>query len=103
ASSRNGGASFTAVRITSVPSALVPTNIPLPTRQDPFNTVNFDNTFNACYNLGEYMSARVANDTSYVLWSDSRHLVTEPHSRFDPLSGQTHPQQDIFIQALPAQ
>ena len=102
ASARDGGGSFTAVRLTSTPFALAPTNVPLPTPQDPFNTVNFDNMFNACYNLGEYMSAKVANGSSYVLWSDSRNLVTEPISRFDPLSGQTHPQQDIFFEARPA-
>src|SRR5207244_10589285 len=60
ASSRDGDGSFTAVRVTSTPFALAPTNIPLPTEQDPFNTVNFDNTFRSCYHLGEYMRANVA-------------------------------------------
>jgi len=101
ASSRHGNRSFTALRVTSAPFALAPTNIPLPTPADPFNTTNFDSTFNSCYNLGEYMSAKVANGSSYVLWSDSRNMVTEPRSRFNPLSGQTHPQQDIFFEAIP--
>ena len=96
---------FTAVRVTSTPSALAPTNIPLPTADDPFNTVNFDYPSVSCANLGEYMSTKVANGLSYVLWTDSRtdsqHLVTEPISQFDPLSGQTHPQQDIFFEAIP--
>ena len=99
ASSRDGGRSFSARRVTSTSFALAPTNIPLPTPQDPFNTVNFDNTFAPCYNLGEYMSAKVVDGRNSVLWSDSRHLVTEPDSPLDPLSGQTHPQQDIFFQA----
>ena len=102
ASSRNGGRSFTAVRLTSTAFALAPTNIPIPTTQDPYNTTNYDRTFFPCYNLGEYMSAKVANGTSYALWSDSRNMVTEPISPFDPLSGQTHPQQDVFFQAVKA-
>src|SRR5262249_19978447 len=97
ASSRDGGVSFTAARLTSAPFALAPTNIPL----NP--TTNYDRTFFPCYNLGEYMSARVANGNSYVLWSDSRNMVTEPVNIHDPLSGQTHPQQDIFFQAVKAQ
>jgi hypothetical protein len=100
ASSRDGGVSFTAVRLTSVPFALAPTNIPL---HPATNTTNYDRTFFPCYNLGEYMSAKVANDESYVLWSDSRNMVTEPVNTHDPLSGQTHPQQDIFFQAVNAQ
>lgn len=102
ASSRDGGSSFTAVRLTSAPFALAPTNIPLPTTPDPFNTTNYDRLFNPCYNLGEYISAKVANGTSYVLWGDSRNMVTEPSSQFTPLSEQTHPQQDIFFQAVKA-
>jgi hypothetical protein len=102
ASSRNGGRSFTAVRLTSAPFALAPTNIPLPTKQDPFNTTNYDRTFFPCYNLGEYMNAKVANGTSYVLWSDSRNTVTESMNLLDPLSGQMHPQQDVFFQAVKA-
>src|SRR5262249_38658087 len=54
ASSRNGGGSFTAVRLTRTSFALAPTNIPIPTKQDPYNTTNYDRTFFPCYNLGEY-------------------------------------------------
>jgi hypothetical protein len=102
ASLRNGAGSFTAVRLTSAPFALAPTNIPLPTKHDLFNTTNYDRLVFPCYNLGEYMSAKVANGTSYVLWSDSRNMVTEPRSRFNPLSGQTHSQQDVFFEAVKA-
>src|SRR5262249_47157341 len=102
---------FTAVRVTTTPSGLAPTNIPLPTADDPFNTVNFDFAYVSCANLGEYMSARVANGISYVMWTDSRSMITEPTDQCRQSLNldlhlprcKIHPQQDIFFQAVPAQ
>jgi hypothetical protein len=39
----------------------------------------------------------------YALWGDCRNSVTHPINALDPLSGQTHPQQDVFFQAVKAQ
>jgi hypothetical protein len=36
----------------------------------------------------------------YVLWGDSRNSLTEPINALDPISGQTHPQEDVFFQAV---
>ena len=63
-------------------------------------TTIYDNTLFSCANLDEYISAKVANGISYVMWTDSRHMVTKPISQFEPLSGQTHPQRDIFFEAI---
>jgi hypothetical protein len=38
-----------------------------------------------------------------VLWGDSRNTITEPVNLLDPLSGQTHPQEDVFFQLLQQQ
>jgi hypothetical protein len=90
------------VRVTSAPFSLAPTNIPL----------SADITFNysqsaPCYGLGEYMSVKfpkgVTNgnqDTIHVLWTDGRNTVTHPPNLFDPLTGLTHPQQDVFFRAV---
>ena len=44
-----------------------------------------------------------ANGTAHVLWGDTRNNVTEPVNALDPLSGQTHPQTDVFFQVVKAQ
>ena len=106
ANSHDRGESFPAnrtVRITPSSFALAPTNIPLPLPLDPFNTTNFDRTIRPCYSLGEYMSVKSANGATYALWGDGRNSVTEPVNPFDPISGQTHPQNDVFFQAVKAQ
>ena len=53
--------------------------------------------------LGEYLSVTTANGATYALWGDTRNTVTEPVNALDPLSGVTHPQQDVFLQKLKAQ
>ncbi|MBI1787463.1 MAG: exo-alpha-sialidase [Acidobacteria bacterium] len=102
ANSHDRGQSFPAdrtVRLSSTASALAPTNIPL----TGFNTTNYDRTVRPCYNLGEYLGLTAANGSVYAVWGDGRNSVTEPVNSLDPISGQTHPQQDVFFQKVKAQ
>jgi hypothetical protein len=93
-----------AIRVSSVTTALAPTNVPLsPPSGGSFATTNYDRLIRPCYNLGEYMGVDSANGTVHALWGDSRNSVTHPVNAFDPLSGQTHPEQDVFYQAVKAQ
>ena len=104
ATSLDTGNSFPAnrrVRITSAPFSLAPTNIPLSA------DITFNYSLSApCYGLGEYISVKSPKDSNanqeiiYVLWSDGRDTVTHPPNLFDPLTGITHPQQDVFFQAV---
>jgi hypothetical protein len=88
------------VEISSTPFALPPTNIPVPTATNPFATTNYDRNIAQCYALGEYQSVKAADDRIYVLWGDTRRTVTEPMNTLDPLSGVTHPQEDVFFEAI---
>jgi hypothetical protein len=110
ANSRDRGNSFLAnrmVRVTSASFGLAPTNIPLSLD----TTYNYDNQSAPCYGLGEYISVKSAKGTSaksakgtvYALWADGRNTVSHPANQFDPLSGLTHPQQDVFFQAVKTQ
>jgi hypothetical protein len=106
ANSHDGGASFPSnrtVRVTSISSNLPPTNIPIPSAAQPFATTNYDRQIQQCYALGEYQSVTTANGSVYVGWGDMRNLVTEPTNPLDPISGQTHSQEDVFFQQLKAQ
>ena len=107
ANSRDGGDTFPAnrtVHVSSTASVLAPTNIPLaptPTRL----TTNYDRTIRPCYNLGEYVgvdSLGSPNGTVFATWGDGRNPFTEPINALDPISGQTHPQQDVFFQSVKA-
>jgi hypothetical protein len=102
ANSHNRGKSFQAnrtLRVSSTPFALAPTNIKLTAN----TSTNYDRTIAPCYCLGEYLSVNSANGTVYALWGDTRNDVTEPNDPLDPLSGQTHPQEDVFFQKVKAQ
>jgi len=102
ANSHDRGNSFPnnrAVRVTSTSFALAPTNIKLTTN----TSTNYDRTIVPCYCLGEYQSAKSANGSVKVLWGDGRNTVTEPVNALDPLSGQTHAQEDVFFQSVKAQ
>jgi hypothetical protein len=105
ANSHDGGNSFPAdrtVRVTSTSFNLPPTNIPLsdfPT----FRAMNYDRQIAVCYALGEYQSVTTANGSVYVGWGDMRNLITEPVNALDPISGQTHSQEDVFFQKVKAQ
>ena len=106
ANSHDRGASFLAdrtVRVSSMPFALPPTNIPVPTKSNPFGTTNYDRNIAQCYALGEYQSNRSANGNVYVLWGDTRNTITQPVNSLDPISGQKHPQEDVFFQIVKAQ
>ena len=105
ANSHDGGASFPAertVRVTSTSFDLPPSNIPL-SNSPSFNATNYDRLIVACYALGEYQSVTTANGATYTAWGDARNLVTEPVNALDPISGQTHPQEDVFFQKVKAQ
>ena len=105
ANSHDRGDSFPAnrtARITPSPEVLAPTNIPRAPAPTVLTT-NYDRTVSPCYSLGEYMSVKSANGTQYVLWGDLRNSVTQPVNALDPISGQTHSQQDVFFQKVNAQ
>jgi hypothetical protein len=105
--SRDGGQTFPAnraVHVTSTASVLAPTNIPLATPPTGLTT-NYDRTIRPCYNLGEYVGADSlgsTNGTVFTAWGDGRTPFTEPANALDPLSGQSHPQQDVFFQEVKA-
>ena len=105
ANSHDGGKSFPyerQVRVTSTSMNLPPTNIPL-TNAPNFTATNYDRQIAVCYALGEYQSVTTANGSVYAAWGDTRNLVTEPTNALDPISGQTHPEQDVFFQKVKAQ
>lgn len=108
ANSHDRGDSFPSnrtLRVTSASFALPPTvNRIFPSSQTNFATNNYDAPVAPGYALGEYMSARAANGSVYVLWGDCRNSVTEPFNPFIPyLSNLTHSQQDVFFQIVKAQ
>ena len=101
ANSHDRGDSFPAdrtVRLTGSPMSLPPTNITLTAT----TSTNYDRTIVACYALGEYMSVRSANGHTHVLWGDTHNIVTEPVNALDPISGQTHSQEDVVYQKVTA-
>jgi hypothetical protein len=79
---------------------LPPTNVPLPTADNPFATTNYDRLIVPCYTLGEYLSVSSKDDRLYTLWGDDRRSIRQPVSPLDPISGLTHRQEDVFFQAL---
>jgi hypothetical protein len=90
-----------ATRVTSRSFDLTPSNIPTPTAEDPFLTVNFDqNVVPPCYDLGEYVGLFNNDGNVYAVWGDNRNQVTEPTDPLDPISGQTHAQPDAFFQKV---
>ncbi|HSB63170.1 MAG TPA: sialidase family protein [Thermoanaerobaculia bacterium] len=108
ANSRDRGDSFPSnrtLRVTSTSFALPPTvNRVFPASRTNFATTNYDDTIIPGYALGEYMSAKAANGSVYVLWGDCRNTVTEPFNPFIPyLSNLTHSQEDVFFQIVKAQ
>ncbi|HET8668531.1 MAG TPA: sialidase family protein [Terriglobales bacterium] len=101
ATSTNRGDSFPFSkwrRVTSISSAIPPTNVPLPTPDNPFNTTNYDRVVAQCYDVGEYLAIERTGGTVRTVWGDDRRLIRQPVSEFDPLSGRIHAQQDVFYQ-----
>ena len=104
ANSHDGGSTFPAnrnVRVSSTSFNLPPTNIPLAGANFP--STNYDRQIAQCYALGEYQSVTTANGSVYAAWGDTRNLITEPVNQLDPISGQTHPEEDVFFQKVKAQ
>ena len=105
ANSHDGGNSFPpnrTVRVTSTSFDLPPTNIPL-SNAPSFNATNYDRQIAVCYALGEYQGVTAANGTAYAAWGDMRNLIMQPVNSLDSISGQTHPQGDVFFQKVKAQ
>jgi hypothetical protein len=87
-------------RLTSTHFGLPPTNIPIPSKANPFDTTNYDRITAQCYALGEYLAVRTVDEQTYAAWGDDRRPIHEPENKFDPLSDQTHPQEDVFFQSV---
>jgi BNR/Asp-box repeat len=87
-------------RLTSTHFGLPPTNIPIPSKANPFDTTNYDRVIAQCYALGEYLAVRTVDEQTYSAWGDDRRPIHEPENKFDPLSDQTHPQEDVFFQRV---
>jgi hypothetical protein len=102
ANSHDGGKTFPAnrtARVTSTSMNLPPTNIPL----SADTATNYDRTIQVCYALGEYQGVTTANGAVWTGWGDTRNDITEPVNPLDPISGETHPQEDVFVQKVKAQ
>jgi hypothetical protein len=105
ANSHDRGATFPVdrtVRLTSTSFNLPPTNIPL-SNAPSFNATNYDRQIAVCYALGEYQSVTTANGSVYAAWGDARNNLTEPINPLNPISGQTHSEQDVMFQKVKAQ
>jgi hypothetical protein len=101
--SENGGRTFPAKHtdhVSSVRFTLPPTNIPVPSGTNPFATTNYDSQFQPCYALGEYQSVVSTDGQTYAAWGDMRNKIKEPVNSLDPISGQTHSQEDVFFQRV---
>jgi hypothetical protein len=90
------------VRVTSTSFQLPPTNVPLSNAPN-FSATNYDRQIAVCYALGEYQGVTSANGSVYVGWGDASNQLTQPVSALDPISGQTHPEQDVFMQKVKVQ
>jgi len=83
-------------RVSSVSFDLIPSNNPIPREFEPFSTTNYDQTFAACYDLGEYLAITQADEGVFAAWGDNRNLWTSPSG--SPAVG-THAQPDVFLRA----
>jgi hypothetical protein len=89
------------LRVTQTSFHLPPTNIPLSGANFP--ATNYDRQIAQCYALGEYQGVTTSNGSVYVGWGDMRNTLTEPINPLNPISGQTHPEEDVFFQKVKAQ
>jgi len=102
ANSHDRGSSFPGdrvARLTSTSFVLPPTNV----TQNANTTTNYDRTIRPCYALGEYQGVTANNGSVYAVWGDARNTVMQPVNALDPISGQTHTQEDVFFQKVKAQ
>jgi hypothetical protein len=105
ANSHDAGSTFPAdrnVRVSTTSFDLPPTNIPL-SNSPNFLATNYDRQIAVCYALGEYQSVTTGNGSVYVAWGDTLNQITEPVNSLDPISGQTHSEEDVFFQKVKAQ
>jgi hypothetical protein len=77
------------------PFALIPSDNPLPAVPfGPHRATNYDRTIQACYDIGEYMTAVPAgHQQTFFAWGDNRNSWTGPAASVAP---GTHSQPDVF-------
>jgi hypothetical protein len=85
------------VQLSTTDFDMTPSNIPVPTADNPFLTTNFDRIIRPCYNIGEYMSTLVTGDSVLAAWGDNRNPWTSPPD--SPAAG-VHAQPDVFYRRL---
>ena len=90
------------VRVTSTSFQLPPTNVPL-TNAPSFAATNYNRQIAVCYALGEYQGVTSANGSVYVAWGDAPQPTHPARERAESISGQTHPEQDVFFQKVKVQ
>jgi hypothetical protein len=104
ARSSDRGSSFPArdnQALTSTPSTLAPTNVPLPDAANAFRTTNYNRMKGACVSLGDYAGIAVGSARLHSVWGDSRESLTQPVSPLDPLSGQVHTRENVYYRGTP--
>jgi len=100
AQSRDRGHSFPDARkrrLNAKPIALAPTNIPLPTAANPYQTTNYDRLVTQCSSLGEYTGISVGAGVVHAVWGDSSATIQQPVDPLDPISGQTHAKENVHF------
>jgi hypothetical protein len=68
-----------------------------------FAATNYDRQIAVCYSLVEYQGIASAKGAVYDAWGDMRNELTEPTDPLDPISGQTHTEEDVFFQTVKVQ
>jgi hypothetical protein len=82
----------------SVAFDLTPSNNPIPEPRRPFQTTNYDRTFTACYDIGEYLSISANGEVGLAAWGDNRNpWVSAPGSPTAGTALNTHAQVDVFF------
>lgn len=99
AHSRDRGASFPPSlkrQLSQTAFALPPSNIPLPVAGNPYQTTHYNRNRAECSALGDYTGLALGFGRLHAAWGDTRNTIRQPDSPFDPISGQTHPKEDVF-------
>ncbi len=98
AQSKDGGGTFMQPKkLNASPLILAPTNIPLPTSANPYQTTNYDRLAGACSSLGEYMGLNVGIGRLHAVWGDSRDTIRQPDNALDPIAGQLHSKENVYF------
>lgn len=104
ARSTDRGDSFAARNIrqlSSVPSTLAPSNIPLADARNAYRTTHYNRMKGACVSLGDYAGIAVDNHTVHSVWGDSGETLVQPLNPLDPISGQPHARENVYYSATP--